>query len=165
MNEHMSTSRDEQLKHIESKVQRYNRSLKQPGNHSMPSQKVKGVSSNGIIIVFIARIDDLIGKVAHELLTSPRGRNNFGTGVCRRVRFRSCGTVGYGPTMWVFYRSSDILHGHDSKACQRVPCQLCRQHVGTKGEGRREPFSCSLKRGGPLGKVLVHRWLPKCHQQ
>ena len=28
----------------------------------MPSQKVKGVSSNGIIIVFIARIDDLIGR-------------------------------------------------------------------------------------------------------
>ena len=67
----------------------------------MPSQKVKGVSSNGIIIVSDARIDDLIGKVAHELLTSPRGRNNFGTGVCRRVRFRSCGTVGYGPTMWL----------------------------------------------------------------
>ena len=37
--------------------------------------------------------------------------------------------------------------------------------VGTKGEGRREPFSCSLKRGGPIGKVLVHRWLPECHQQ
>ena len=38
-------------------------------------------------------------------------------------------------------------------------------NVGTKGEGRREPFSCSLKRGGPIGKVLVHRWLPECHQQ
>ena len=29
-----------------------------------------------------ARIDDLIGKVAHELLTSPRGRNNFGNRGC-----------------------------------------------------------------------------------
>ena len=28
----------------------------------MPSQKVKGVSSNGIIIVSDARIDDLIGR-------------------------------------------------------------------------------------------------------
>ena len=37
-------------------------------------------------------------------------------------------------------------------------------NVGTKGEGRREPFSCSLKRGGPIGKVPVHRWLPECHQ-
>src|SRR4051812_12115467 len=37
--------------------------------------------------------------------------------------------------------------------------------VGTKGEGRREPFSCSLRRGGPIGKVLVHRWSPKSHQQ
>ena len=26
-------------------------------------------------------------------------------------------------------------------------------------------FFCSLKRGGPIGKVLVHRWLLKCHQQ
>ena len=84
----------------------------------MPSQKVKGVSSNRIIIVSDARIDDLIGKVAHELLTSPRGRNNFGTGVCRRVRFRSCGTVGYGPTMWVKSRNgSEVLHDHVSKAC------------------------------------------------
>ena len=81
--------------------------------------------------------------------------------------FRSCGTVGYGPTMWVKSRKGgEILHDHDSKACQRVACQLYVSHiVGTKGEGRREPFSCSLKRGGPLGKVLVHRWLPKYHQQ
>ena len=38
------------------------RSFKQPGNRSMPSQKVKGVSSDDIIIVFDARIDDLIGR-------------------------------------------------------------------------------------------------------
>ena len=44
----------------------------------MPRQKVKGFQSNGIIIVSDARIDDLIRKVAHELLTSPSGRNNFG---------------------------------------------------------------------------------------
>ena len=38
------------------------RSFKQPGNRSMPSHKVKGVPSNGIIIVSDARIDDLIGR-------------------------------------------------------------------------------------------------------
>ena len=38
------------------------RSFKQPGNRLMPSQKVKGVSSNGIIIVSDARIDDLMGR-------------------------------------------------------------------------------------------------------
>ena len=70
----------------------------------------------------------------------------LGTGGYRRVRFRSCGTVGYGPTMWVKSRKGgDILHDHDSKACQRVACQLYVSNiVGTKGEGRREPFSCSL---------------------
>ena len=34
-----------------------------------------------------------------------------------------------------FNRSSDILHGHDSKACQRVPCQLCRQQRWYQGRG------------------------------
>ena len=34
-----------------------------------------------------------------------------------------------------FYRSSDILHGHDNKACQRVPCQLCRQQRWYQGRG------------------------------
>ena len=77
-----------------------------------------GFRATGISIVSDARINDLIGKVAHELLTSPRGRNNFGTGVCRRVRFRSCGTVGYGPTMWVKSRKGvDIVHGHEIKVC------------------------------------------------
>ena len=60
-----------------------------------------GFRATGISIVSDARINDLNGKVAHELLTSPRGKNNFGAGVCRRVRFRSCETVGYGPTMWL----------------------------------------------------------------
>ena len=41
-------------------------------------------------------------------------------------------------------KGADILHGHDIKACQRVAYQLCRHNVGTRGEGRREPFSCSL---------------------
>ena len=83
--------------------------------------------------------------MALELHMKPSVRNNFGNWACT-------GESGFDPVeLWVmgppcgfFYRSSDILHGHDSKACQRVPCQLCRQHVGTKGEGRREPFSCSL---------------------
>ena len=41
-------------------------------------------------------------KVARELHMRPRARNNFGNRrVYRRVRFWSCGTLGYGPTMWV----------------------------------------------------------------
>ena len=67
----------------------------------MPSQKVKGVSSDGIIIVFVARIDDLIVRWVLNYVRVPAGGITLGTGVYRRVRFRSCGTVGYGPTMWL----------------------------------------------------------------
>ena len=93
----------------------------------------------------------------------------LGTGVYKRVRFRSCGTVGYGPTMWFYYyyffnRSSDIFHGHDSKACQRVPCQLCRQQRWYQGRGTKRTTFLLVERGGPIGKVLGHRWLPECHQ-
>ena len=46
----------------------------------------------------------------------------------------------------------------------RSRCKVVREqiagyvgnNVGTKGEGRR---------GRPIGKVLVHRWLLECHQQ
>ena len=72
----------------------------------MPSQKVKGVSSNGIIIVSDARIDDLIGKVAHELLMSPRRRNNFGNWGVQESQVSILGTLGYGPTMWVKSRKA-----------------------------------------------------------
>ena len=68
------------------------------------------------------------------------------TGVYRTVRFRSCGTVGYGPTMWVkkIREGVAMMHDHDSNAGQRKACQLCQRHIGTKSEGQREPFSCSL---------------------
>ena len=56
--------------------------------------------------------------------------------IYRRVRFRSCGTVGYRPTMWVKGRKGDdILHGHDSKAYQRIICQLCQQQRRYQGRG------------------------------
>ena len=58
-------------------------------------------------------------KVARELHTRPHARNNLGKRGGRRVRFRSCGTVGYGPTMWVKSRKGgDVLRDHASKACQ-----------------------------------------------
>ena len=76
-------------------------------------------------------------KVARELHTKPIMRNNFVNKVYRRVRFRPCGTVGYGPTMWVKSRKGDdVLHDHLSKACQRLACQLyVGNNIGTKGEG------------------------------
>ena len=58
-----------------------------------------------------------------------------------------------------------ILNGHDSKACQRVPCQLCRQQRWYLGRGTKRTIFLLVERGEPIGKVLVHRWLPECHQQ
>ena len=60
-----------------------------------------------------------------------------------------------------FYRSSDIFHGHDSKACQRVPCQLCRQQRWHQGRGTKRTTFLLVERGGPIGKVLIHRRLPE----
>ena len=97
---------------------------------------MKGVQSNGNKYCASYQIDDLTGR---WLVNYTRGHARgitLGPGVYRRVRFRSYGTVGYGPTMWVKSRSSgDILHGHDSKACQRVTCRLCRQQRQYQGRG------------------------------
>ena len=93
-------------------------------------------------------------KVARKLHTKSSYRNNFGNRVYRRVRFRSCETVGYGPTMWFFFLIGAVT------SCTVMIARHVREYhvsyvgnnIGTKGEGRREPFSCSLKRGGPIGK-------------
>ena len=61
----------------------------------MPSQKVKGVSSNGIIIVFIARIDDLIGRWLMNYVRVHARGITLGTGGCT-------GESGFDPVeLWV----------------------------------------------------------------
>ena len=67
--------------------------------------------------------------------------------------------MGYGPTL--------NKEGGD-KQCDKVARYVREQlvnyvvkNISAKGEGRREQFSCSLRRGGPVGKVLVHGWSPK----
>ena len=60
MNEHMSTSRVEQLKHIESKVRRYHKKFQADRQSFVVGNRVwKGFRATGIIIVFHTRIDDL----------------------------------------------------------------------------------------------------------
>ena len=76
----------------------------------------------------------------------PSARNNLGNrGVYRTVRFRSYGTVGYGPTMWVFLigavTSFTVMI---ARHVREYHVSYVGNNVGTKGEGRREPFSCSL---------------------
>ena len=50
------------------------------------------------------------------------------------------GEPGLGPVdLWLEWISNrkggDILHGHDSKVCQRAICQLCRQQRRYQGRG------------------------------
>src|SRR3954469_4003637 len=80
-----------------------------------------------------------------------------------RVRFRSCGTVGYGPTEGK--KGGDIPFEHEARFVREQLVNDVGNIISAKGEGRRESFSCSLRRGGPIGKVLVHRWSQKSHQQ
>ena len=72
-------------------------------------------------------------------------------------------TVGYGPTL--NKRGGDIQCDQVARYDGEQLVSFVGNKVGTKGEGRREPLSCSLRRGGPIGKVLVHRGSPKCYQQ
>src|SRR3954468_12438898 len=105
----------------------------------------------------------MVGKGPRSTDTSTE--SDIGRNITRsmtRVRFRSCGIVGYGPT----------LNQGGGIQCDQVErydgdqlVNYVGNNVSAKGEGRREPFSCSLRRGGPIGKVLVHQWLPKGHQQ
>ena len=105
-------------------------------------------------------------KVARELHTKLSAKDTSESRMYKWVRFRSCGTVGYGPTMWVkSRRSGDILHGHDSKAGQRVACRLCRQSCRYQGGGTKRTIFQLVEWGRPIGKVLVHWWLPECYQQ
>ena len=84
----------------------------------MPSQKVKGVSSNGIIIVSDARIDDLIGRWLMNYIRVHAGGITLETGGVQESQVSILWNCGLWAHHVVFFRSSDIFHGHDSKACQ-----------------------------------------------
>ena len=47
----------------------------------------------------------------------------------------------------------DILHGHGSKTCQRVACQICRQQHRYQGRGTKRTIFLLVERGGPIGKL------------
>src|ERR1043165_6891940 len=80
-----------------------------------------------------------------------------------RVRFQSYGTVGYGPIL--NKKGVDIRCDQVSRYDGEHLVNYVGNNISAKGEGQGEPFSCLLRRGGPIGKVLVHRWSPKSHQQ
>ena len=60
-----------------------------------------GFRATGISIVSDTRIDDLLEVAREFTYEATRKEQPWDQVVYRRVRFRSCGTVGYGPTMWL----------------------------------------------------------------
>ena len=85
-------------------------------------------------------------KVARELHTRPRARNNFGNRGCT-------GESGFDLVeLWVMGPPCGLKVGGAVTSCTVMIARHVREYhvsyvannVGTKGEGRREPFSCSL---------------------
>ena len=100
--------------------------------------------------------------VARELHMRPCARNNL----WERVVQESQVSILWNCGLWAHHvvesrKGADILHGHDSKACQRVACQICRQQHRYQGRGTKRTIFLLVERGGPIGKVLVHRRLPE----
>ena len=86
MNEHMRTSRVEQLKHIESKVRRYNKKF-QAARQSFNAQTEgeRGSEQREQVLRLIP--EQITRQAARELHMKSSARNNFDNRVCRRVRF------------------------------------------------------------------------------
>ena len=63
--------------------------------------------------------------------------------------------MGYGPTS--NKKGADIQCDHDARFVREQLVSFVGNKVGTKGKGQRKPFACSLRRGGPISKALVHR--------
>ena len=75
----------------------------------------------------------------------------------RRVRFRSWNLWVMGPPCGLRNREGDVLlHGHDSMACQKLVCQLCRQQCWYRGRGTKRTTFLLVERGGPTGKGPVN---------
>ena len=88
--------------------------------------------------------EQITRKVARDLHTKPSAKNISESRLYRRDRFRSCGTLGYGPTMWVKSRKgANIFTVMIARQVRGQLVSYVGNNVGTKGEGQREPFSCS----------------------
>ena len=78
------------------------RFFKRVGNCSLPETECERGSKQRKQVLCLIPGLRITRKVARELHTRPGARNNLkNRGVYRRVRFRSCGTVGYGATTWL----------------------------------------------------------------
>jgi hypothetical protein len=106
----------------------------------------------------------MVYKLARELHTKPSAMDTLESGLNMRVRFRSRGPVGYGPTMWDEGRKSgDILH--KSKVSQRIVCQLCRQQCRYQGRGMKRIILLLVKTRRTNRQSSRPPAVPECYQQ
>ena len=95
--------------------------------------------------------------------------------VKRILRNQGCtGESGFDPVeLWVMGPPCGLKVGRAETSCvimqarhvRGVACRLCRRQRRYQGRGTKRTIFLLVERGGPIGKVLVHRWLPECHQQ
>ena len=91
------------------------------------------------------RIDDLIGRWLMNYIRVHAGGITLGTGGVQESQVSILWNCG----LWAHHvvesrKGVDILHGHDSKTCQRVACQICRQQHRYQGRGTKRTISYSL---------------------
>ena len=165
MNEHMGISRVGQMKHIESQARRYSKKYqadRQSFDAQLEGERVSG-HENKYCVWYQSRS---LGRWLANYISSQERGISLATGCTGESGFDPVEFVGYGPTMWVKDRKSGvILHGYDNHAGQTITCRLCRQQRRYQGRGTKWTIFLLIERGGPIRKVLVHRWLPECHQQ
>ena len=101
----------------------------------MSNEKVKGFqgNENKYCVWYQNRS---LGRWPVNLHTKSSARNN----VCNRGVQESQVSILWNCGLWAHHvvksrKGVDILHGHDSKTCQRVAYQLCRQQRRYQGRG------------------------------
>ena len=129
------------------------RSFRWIGNCSMPKQKVKGFQCNENKYCVSYQNRSLDWWSVNYIRSQARGIT-LGTGGVQESQVSILGPVGYGPTMWVKSRKGGL-----TSCTITIARHVREQHVsyvgnnvGTKGEGRREPFSCSLNEADQQAK-------------
>ena len=76
----------------------------------------------------------MVSNLARESHTKPGAKYTLESGLYKRVRFRSSGPVGYGPTMWIKSRKGDdILHRKQGMSENSLSAKLATMSVPRTG--------------------------------
>ena len=85
----------------------------------------------------------LKGRWLAGIHTKPSAKDNFGNKDVQESQVSVLWTSGLA---WIKNRKGgDILHDHDSKACQMIICRLCRQQRRYQGRGTKRTIFLLVK--------------------